>query len=256
MFNNINLFIMSNVDDYSKKIGLIEALDINDVKKPAIPVDVFTQECEDLYHWCQSDKEKLTAAGLDWTLVDDLPARASACREAQSVWVTERRTRQQAEQDWKTKSPAAYDLRDQLLHTFTYAYRGAPEILSRVAEIRDGNGNADMIQDMNDLSVLGRTHIAQLRSINFDTALLDTAASTSKEMSTVLAMANGDRNQESMAKTIRDKAYTYLKQVVDEINVCGKYVMWQTPERLMGYSSTYQRKNNRRKKDKNPVKLS
>ena len=247
---------MSNVDDYSKKIGLIQALDINDVKEPNMPVDVFTQECDDLYHWCQSDKEKLTAAGLDWTLVNDLPVRASACREAQSVWVTERRTRQQAEQDWKTKSPAAYDLRNQLLHTFTYAYRRAPEILSRVAEIRDGNGHADMIQDLNDLSVLGRTHTAQLQSINFDTTLLDTAASTSKEMSTVLAMANGDRNQESMAKTIRDKAYTYLKQLVDEIKACGKYVMWQTPERLIGYYSTYQRKQSRKMKNKDLIQQS
>jgi hypothetical protein len=241
---------MSNLDDYSKKIGLIQALDINDVKEPAMPVDVFTQESEDLYHWCQSDKEKLTVAGLDWTLVDDLPARASACREAQSIWVTERRTRKQAGQDWKAKSPAAYDLRNQLLHSFTFAYRGAPEILSHVAEIRDGNGNADMIQDLNDLSVLGKAHIAGLQSINFDTALLDTAASTSYEMSTILAMANGDRNQESVAKTIRDKAYTYLKQVVDEINVCGKYVMWQTPERLLGYASTYQRKKERNRKNK------
>jgi hypothetical protein len=249
MYNNLKLFVMSNSDDYSKKIGLIEALDINVVKEPNIPVDVFTQECDDLYHWCQSDKEKLTAAGLDWTLVDDLLVRASACREAQSVWVTEWRTRRKAEKDWKTESPAAYDLRNQLLHTFTYAYRGAPEILSRVAEIRDGSGNADMIQDLNDLSVLGKAHIAELQSIKFDTTLLDTAANTAYEMSTILAMANGDKNQGNMAKTIRDKAYTYLKQLADEIIVCGKYVMWRTPERLKGYGSNYKRKKSKKLKN-------
>jgi len=51
----------------------------------------------------------------------------------------------------------------------------------------------------------------------------------------------------SEAMIIRDKAYTYMKQAVDEIRECGKFVFWRNPDRLKGYMSDHWRKINQEK---------
>jgi hypothetical protein len=114
-----------------------------------------------------------------------------------------------------------------------------------VAEIADGSTNSDMIQDLNDLSVLGKNNVAPLQAIGFDLNKLNVAAETSNAMAELLAAANGDKSLQSETKMIRDKAFFYLKQRVDEIRAAGKYVFWKNEKRLKGYSSEYLRQKNR-----------
>jgi hypothetical protein len=96
---------------------------------------------------------------------------------------------------------------------------------------------------------LGRENPDPLTTIGFDLAQLDLAATRADELADLLAEANGDKADQNNSKVIRDKAYTYLKAVVDEIREAGKYVFRKNPYRLKGYSSDYWRKQNRRKKD-------
>lgn len=236
---------MSNLNDYSEKLEAIKAINENDVKQPNMPVSVFIQEGEDLYKWCHSDKDVLTSKGLDPVTVDELPVCLGALREAQSQWNAERNSQEEAAQNWREESPAAYDLRNTLLHDFRYAYRNREDLLSRVAAIADGTGHADMIQDLNDLAVLGRENPAELGGINFDAALLDQAAQTADELGELLAIVNGSREEHSEIKTIRDKAYTLCKGMVDEIRACGQYAFWRNPDRVKGYASAFRRKQNR-----------
>ena len=176
-----------------------------------MPVDVFVQEAENLYHWCPDDQAALTHAGLNWNLVAALPVRAGACREAQSLWNKERNTRQQAEQDWKDQSPAAFDLRDQLIHTFRYAFRKDNGLLGRVDEIAQGDTNSDMVQDLNDLSELGKANADLLTLVNFDLTLLDTAAELSDRMGDLLGATNGERKKDSEAMLVRRQS-VYLSE--------------------------------------------
>ena len=238
---------MSSAEDYAAKIAAIEAIPYDQLKSPNMPVDVFLQEVENTVKWVQDDKDKLVAAGLDWTLVDDMPARAGALREAQSLWYKERFAREEAQKEWSEKSPDAYDLRDTLLHTFRYAFRNEADLTSRIAIIAEGSGNADMIQDLNDLSLLGKDHTDLLTAVGFDITLLDTAAATSAEMASILSQATVDRSDQNTERIIRDKAYLFLKQALDEVRVCGQYVFWRNDARLKGYVSQYFK--NRRKKN-------
>jgi hypothetical protein len=230
---------MSNRDDYLAKIAIIEAIPDDQMKSPNMPVDHYIQEAENLYQWCLPDKEKLTAASLDWIFVEDLPVRAGAAREAQSNWFIERFTRKEAEKEWNEKSPAAYDLRDTLLHHFRFAFRKDAGLLNRVSQIADGGGHADMIQDLNDLSLLGKDHTDMLEAISFDAALLDAAAATADEMAAILSLTTADRADNSRERITRDKAVTYLREAVDEIRNCGQYVFWRNEERFKGYVSHY-----------------
>jgi len=68
---------------------------------------------------------------------------------------------------------------------------------------------------------------------------LDQAANEASDLSVLLARANGERKEQSSPKITRDKAYTYLKEVVDEIYEAGKYVFWKDEARKRGYLSRY-----------------
>jgi len=235
---------MSSISDYNDLLEQIQSISSENTLAPTMPIDVYVQEAENLYHWCNDDKARLVAAGLDWSFVTNLPARAGACREAQSRWIKERKTHQQAEQEWNKKSPEAFNLRDNLTHAFRYAFRSKGDLLSRIADIEQGDTNSDMVQDLNDLSVLGKANVDLLKAIGFDLSLLDTSASVSYEMGDLLGATNGEREKDNEAMVIRDKAYTLLKMAIDEIRECGKYVFWRTPEMLDGYSSDFWKKRN------------
>jgi hypothetical protein len=235
---------MPSSADYNELLPVFVAMKPAEALTPSVPIDVFVQEAENLYHWCLDDRDALTRAGLDWNLATTLPVRAGACREAQSLWIKERNTRQEAEQAWKEQAPAAFDLRDQLLHTYRFAFRKSDGLIARVDEIALGDTNSDMVQDLNDLAVLGRSNGNLLGATGFDFSLIDQAAALSDHMGDLLGATNGERKEDSEAMLIRDKAYTYLKQAVDEIRECGKFAFWRTPERLKGYVSDYWKSKN------------
>lgn len=233
---------MSNQSDYAAKLEAAKSLNPEEVQVPYFPVGIYTQEAEDLYHWCKDDEAELTKAGLSAEVIENLPVLTGATREAQSLWMKEQQTRKEAEQKWADESPGAFDFRDRLVHSFRYAYRKSPDLLNRVDAIAEGSSNADMIQDLNDLAVLGKANKEALQKISFDLQLLDKAAEQSDYLADLLGQANGDRKSNNEDKEIRDRMYTLLKHVVDEIRDCGKYVFWQNENRLKGYSSAYQKR--------------
>ncbi len=233
---------MSNKDDFNSKLDVLKAIPNEEVQTPSLPVDVFLQEAENLYQWSMVDQNELAVIGIAVKDLKDLQVRTGALREAQSVWYKELNSQAEAQREWAERSPVAYNLRDELVHTFRFAYRNTPSVLSRVSAIAEGSSHADMIQDLNDLAVLGRANINELDKIGVALTQLDDAATLSDEMADVLAKANGDKGEQSESKDLRDRAYTHLKERVDDIREAGKYLFWRNPNRLKGYVSQYWRK--------------
>jgi hypothetical protein len=240
----LKLHVMSNAEDLLAVRDDLLAIPTEKVHEPTLPVGIFVQEAENLAQWSADDLPQLTTVGITSEKLDAIKVRAGALRETQSLWNKDRRSMQDAQKQWATESPAAYDLRDELLHTFRYAFRSDDQLLGRVAEIADGTGHADMLQDLNDLAVLGRENPELLAAIGFDAAKLETAATLSDTLAEVLAQANGDKLGDNEAKVLRDRAFTFLKEVVDETRNAGKYLFWKTPERIKGYYSEFWRKKN------------
>jgi D-ribose pyranose/furanose isomerase RbsD len=234
---------MTSKEAYDLKLPVITAIPADQILAPhSIPVDAYIQEAENLYNWCLADQSELTARAMSWDMVVDLPVRAGALREAESIWTKQYLNKKEAETQWKERSPLAYDLRNDLLDHFRFAYRRDVELTKKVRAIAEGWSHADMIQDLNDLSVLGKGYPAPLAAINFDMALLDQAAQIAGEMAALLAEVVGDRASADEAKKIRDQAYTHLKSSVDEIYDYGQYVFRDNPERLQNYTSDYLRR--------------
>jgi hypothetical protein len=226
-------------EHFDLKQAGIEAIPDNLANYPSIPVDVALQEAEDLFVWCQSDKDVLVKTGLDWNLVNDLPARIGACRYIQSLWQKEFRSLEQAQKDWAQKSPEAYELRDELLHHFFFAYNKMPDLIARTQKIAEGNTHADMIQDLSDLAALGKANVSPLRAIGVDVKLLEKAESSAAEMAALLASANGKKMENNKMRLLRDKAFMHMKEAVDEIRRTGQYVFWKDEQRWKGYISKF-----------------
>jgi hypothetical protein len=161
------------------------------------------------------------------------------CRVFQSQWQKEYQSQEESQRVWGNRSPSAYSLRDELVHHQLYAYRNIPDLLLKVQRIAQGLGHAGMIQNLSDLSVLGKANPAPLVKISFDMTLLDQAEVQSAEMAKLLAKNNGDKMSVSASRVLRDKAYTYMKQAVDEIRQCGQYVFYRNEKRKKGYTSQY-----------------
>ncbi len=243
---------MSNAEHYQAKLAEALALESSAIKTPYMPIGIFLQESEDLRYWAIKDKEALLAAGLDENILDNLDVTIGATREAQSIWMENLKTRKDAEQRWKDESPAAFNLRDEMIHAFRYAYSQFDDLLVQLNTINEGGGSADMIQDLNDLAVMGRSNPEPLQRINYDMTKIERAAQLSEEMAELRAMANGDKQEDNEALTIRNQMYTLLKQLVDEIRACGKYLFWRDENRLKGYVSKFNQQiyNQQKAKDK------
>ena len=140
------------------------------------------------------------------------------------------------------KSPAAYQLRDDLISDLRFAFRKRQDALAKVRVIAQGDGHVDMFQDLNDLAVFGKANPEELQKIKFDMTKLDDAAATSDAMADLLGRANGESKSDGKEKVIRDQAFTHLKEAVDEIRDCGKYVFRKDKVRLKGYRSEYYRR--------------
>lgn len=235
---------------YDLRKSEIEAIPDEETIEPNIPVAIALQEAEDTIEWCKEDEEELIKANLNWDLVEDLPTRVGACRYAQSLWQKEYKTREEAQKEWAELAPNAYRLRNDLVHHLLFGYRNISDLLSKVRAIAEGSGHADMIQDLSDLSVLGKANPAPLTAISLDLTLLDQAAIVSANMAVLLAQSNGEYHSDNKFKKTRDKAYTYVKQVVDEIRRCGQYVFWQNPDREKGYISLYVKQRNIKARNK------
>ncbi len=182
---------MSNVEEYNMKLEVITEIPDDQIKTPnQIPMEIYIQEAESLLAWCQEDKDELTAGGLDWTLVEDLPIRCGALREAESKWGKERYTREEAEKLWLREAPKGYELRNVIAHYFYYAFQHEPSLIDKVNYFLQGSTHAGMIQCLNDFSVLGKDNQELLTNIGFDLTLLDLAAKKCDELSTKKADAS------------------------------------------------------------------
>ncbi|MGZ2369598.1 hypothetical protein ACXR6G_07410 [Ancylomarina sp. YFZ004] len=232
---------MDYQNDFETWKEKIEALPIKEVKLPNHPIDEQTASAETLAKEATKDKTALKKAGMEVSLIDELPSLSGALRYCQAQWMSEYRAQQEAQKEWQEQSPAAYELRDEMLHHFSFAYRNEPDIKTKVSRIKDGSSHADMIQDLIELAVLGEKNPQPLTEINYNPSLNEKARASSRVMSELLATANGSKDESSSNKLIRDKAYTLLTEHMSDIREYGKYVFWKDDERKEKYLANYKR---------------
>ncbi|MCP4215213.1 MAG: hypothetical protein GY765_11175 [bacterium] len=236
---------MSNEQDLALKLETLESLPADKALSPTIPVHICVQEAEDLASWCVDDREQLEAIGLDWTVVDDIPIRAGALREQETIWLMAVSRDNEDAARWAAESGKAADLRTVLLHKFRFAFRNDEELMSKLRTIDKGLKQTNLIQGLNHLCYLGRNNPELLEALKIETALLDEATRYSDVLATFLADARKAKEKIEVKRVLRDKAYYHLKEGVDTVRGYGHYLFWRRKDRLKGYTCAYMR--NKRK---------
>ena len=151
-----------------------------------MPVGIYLHECENLHTRASVDLPELTAVGMAAELLAKLLPNTGALRTAQSNWEELNTVRDEAKEAWKTEWPAFLEFRNDLIDHMEFAYRNNEALLKKLTAIKQGDSHADAIQDMANLSVLGKANLAPLETINYNVTLVDKAAEEADKMSGLL----------------------------------------------------------------------
>lgn len=232
---------MSDQQDLEDHLDVIKAIPEEEIKQCDMPVGIYLHECENLHTRAKADLAFLTAVGMTAELLAKLLPYTGALRTAQSNWEELNTVREEAKKTWKAEWPAFIEFRKELIDHMDFAYRNDEALLKKLAAIKEGDSQADAIQDMANLSVLGKANLEPLEAINFDVTLVDKAAEEADKMAGLLGAVNGHMYVDDKTKVIRDQAYTLLKPVVDEIRNYGRFVFRKNNEHVRSYSSKYSR---------------
>ncbi|MBK3519951.1 hypothetical protein [Carboxylicivirga marina] len=219
----------------------IEQLSKEAIKPCNIPLSVAVQEAGNLHERVGLDLTKLLELGMPPELQERLAKLRAAVFAAEVNWQEHQSERKKAQELWKEKAPALYALRKDMVEHLAFAFRKDERLMEQIADIEEGNSHADAIEDLARLAVLGTQNPEQVQAINYDATKFGTANTMVSEMSGVLSAANGYLYRDDEHKLIRDKAYTLLKEVVDEIRDYGQFAFRKDAEHVKGYSSKYLR---------------
>jgi hypothetical protein len=209
---------------------------------PIIPVDITIGEAGQLNQFATKDEPELLAKGLKEGLIQQLTPSAKFLQEKQSIWISVYQSALSSTEAWEEKIDDARLLQRELKHDFQFAYRNHPDILKRLKNIIDGSGNMDLIQDLSDYSAFAGQYPEPLTAILYDTDKTVRAKQLSLDLVDLMNKVDGVKDSKNRPeKIMRDRAYTHLKQLVDEIRAYGKYAFWNDEEKQKRYSSEYQR---------------
>jgi hypothetical protein len=213
------------------------------IKEPTgMPVRNYLQEAENIYNWCQADREKLVANGMDWQMVEDMPARIDALREAQAIWRTSNSAEVGIEKEWNKQVPAAFALRKELARAIKFAFRDNRTARAAIRRLTSGGSHASLIQSLRDLAIFGMEHDEYLRSKKFNMEKLAAGVEMSRRMGSLLAAVKTGRSFSSKSLKLRNQAYTHLKEAVDELKAHALYLFADDKKRMRGYISEYRKK--------------
>jgi hypothetical protein len=243
---------MSEVDFEALEAHL-KAVDPREIETPRMPIAVALQEASDLHMLLVEDPgvvQALRAVGLAQEDVDALEPAVAFTREAQSRWVVARDGRKPEAQLERERRGEA--LRAELLSAGTWNLRADRAALGTLAAIADGDGLADLVQDLYDLAELvERKRAAFEADTTFDaSASAEKARSLASEISVGIGLGKLDSDAQK-ARDLRDRAFTHLVHVVDELRAAGRHAYRHDPRMRKHFTSRYlERKRRARAKAK------
>ncbi len=217
-----------------------------------LPVEVSVSEATQLATAAEDDRPTLLHSGLAAAILDALPIRAAAYLYAVALYFIVSRTDPESLRRWKELSRRGYEVFRYLKRYLTFAYRNNEELSDTMSRIREGKGHKDMILDLLSLFLLATKHPEPLDAIPaFDKNMVQEALTLHEELNTLYARISTESTEASEAKLTMNRAYTYYKDVADEVKEYGQFFFEGTP-RYAAYVSTY-RSNLRRSNGRDVV---
>lgn len=225
----------------------LSAIPSSEVDVPDIPMATVLQEGSDLLTVLRDEKvwSRLLAIGVDADAREALEQALGATRTAQSLWmVTRDRQKSDSQRDRERRGAA---LRLELLAAGRYNLREDRVALGTLSAIAQGEGVADLIQDLSDLAMLiEQKRQAFERDRTFDASQrCEEARSLSSELS---AGTSGERlsGDQATAMELRNRAYTHLDDLVSKLREAGRYAFRADEKQRKNFASRYLRRKRKR----------
>lgn len=218
-----------------------------DVDEPDIPVATVLQEAHDLNALLREPRvrTRLLEAGLGGAELEKLPIAEGALRAAQSEWaVVRERGKSDAQKDREARGAA---LRSELVAACRWNLRDDRKAMAVLSAVQEGEGVADLVQDLEDLAALASLHLQRfVADQTFDpVAQSEAARSLAAEIRAGLSESRQTTPQDA-AKELRDRAYTYLDDLSARVREAGRYVFRRDPVTAARFGSAYKRRKRRR----------
>ncbi|MDQ2179169.1 hypothetical protein [Marinifilum sp. D714] len=217
----------------------IESIPDKQIITPTIPIAIYLQESENLAAWAMDDLDQLSKVGINITHIEDLKERIEACRLLQTEWMNIKSCTSDAKIKWQKDSEAGYALHKEILHDFNFAFRNDKNLTGIVKRIKLSHGYASLVQNLATFAQIGENNKELLEQIHFNFNKLEQALHLSETLFYVRNGYRSSKDKKHKQKVLRDKSYTYLKLLLDEIRLSGKYVFSNNKERLQGYKVNY-----------------
>lgn len=217
----------------------IQKITLKNIIPPTIPIAIYLQEIENLAVWATDDLMTLEKVGIKIDQIEDLKQRIDACRILQTEWLRLKKVKPDMQKEWEQTKRKAIATRDELMFTYKYAFRNNNTLLKELKKINKKNIASELVGDISTLCRIGNSHLDLLQKISFDPHQIQEASLLAREVQDEYSYFIVDTPDKDRIKTLRDKSYTYLKQLADEIKGAGKFVFTKNKERLQGYQIAY-----------------
>jgi hypothetical protein len=149
---------------------------------------------------------------------------------------------------------AADNLISDCLAYFDVAFFGRADLMSQVSQIRAGDSHADNIQDLIDIKITAEKNKELLDKVGFDFSVLEQIPEMASKMANLLAKATADNSETPEQKIARDKIYTVLRNLLDELVRYGWLATRNDPKIQNQYTINY-RPVKRKAKEKKEEKV-
>lgn len=216
-------------------------------KTAMIPIARLIQEANDLYLFCKNDKKELVGEGLDWNDAERLPVLLNECTNAEVEYQVYKDNYESETVKLKKFVLRCRKLRRFIAEKLRLAIASTGADL-KIPSYKKSWSRVELIQDLNDLAVIGKDNKEVLQPMGFEMSKLDLAANMSIELSEKIVDIIISNPSESPQKKIRDKIILELSSLIARIRNKGKSTFIDNPLRRKAYACEYFREINVRRK--------
>lgn len=215
-----------------------------------IPYEDVMKEAARMTLLAEKYHDRLIVSDIDPLHLDEIVLRAGAFAQCVTVFETHISVNDSHNAQYAEKRKEGFALRRKLMADYAYIFRNDADVLSVLDNIREGRGDLDMIKDLLSLNKLSVDYRDRLEKAHFNFEDSQKAYDLYSELFNLSALRDIDPEKMSEAKLFLVKAWTLLKDTLDEIYAAGRFVFYNEPEiEELFYSDYWQKIREKRSFD-------
>ncbi|MCT4614021.1 MAG: hypothetical protein N4A49_03990 [Marinifilaceae bacterium] len=229
---------MVNINYYQQILEELLQIPDEEVTLPDTPLDLIIQEAEDLHFDAKKDIIELQKAGLNINIVNELPNRINALEIASSKCEYKFRNIDELTEKWQSLAETTYIYRAQLIEYYQDLFLGNTDYINKLEKFRFKENIGNLANDILSLYQLGIEFSEDNKNIDIDSSLISKSKDYSNSLN-VLSRKCTETKFVNSESDIRDRAFWYLKDAVNNIREAGNIAFKNSEDKVLNYKSEY-----------------